>query len=161
MKKHLALIMAIITLFVFSGCASDQQTDMKVEDEEKENEIVKTENGMVVIEPGVNIKGSWVVLSTPETIQFPNYDMHDSQAMTDVTIRASINAIFPLGGIIDIYENGVASCNGLSMDYKFVSEDAVEFRAQGTGLIFKVSKEDDVLTLKLNEKYDVKLEYNK
>lgn len=153
MKKILVLLLTLVLVFAFVGC-STQTNNTKSEDDEKETSSANE----VYINPSINIKGSWIVTSTPEPLQLNSYtDYQDSAKLTDSTIRASINSIFPVDGIIDIYENGIASCNGISMEYKFVAGDAVEFKTQGSGLIFKVSENGDGISLKMNDKYEVTL----
>ena len=107
MKKVLALILVLTLVLAFAGC-SKEVTNTKDDEEEKET-ITSNE---VYIKPDVNIKGAWIVTATPDPLQINSYaDYQDSAKLTDSTIRASINSIFPVGGIIDVYENGVASCN--------------------------------------------------
>lgn len=157
MKKITALLIVALLMFSLAGCAGTAETS-KTEDGKIEDTKSNEEDGKVKIVPDINIKGAWIVTSTPEPITMDNpSDYRDSAKLYDMTIRANINAIFPEDGIIEVFENGICSCNGLSMEYQFVAGKAVEFSAKGTGLIFKLKKDDNTLKLTLNEDYEVVL----
>lgn len=144
MKKIIALLMATLLMFTVIGCGDSEDS--------------ATSSKSTVIEPAINIKGVWTVVSTPDPIQLNNpADYNDTAKIYDMTMRGSINAVFPKDGTIEVFENGVVGCNGLSMNYRYVASDAVEFAAKDSGLIFKLKKDGKTLKLTLNDKYEVVL----
>ena len=149
MKKIVLVLLATAMLVSMVGCSFLEQGMDAAQNGESQPAFVSFEN---------EIKGKWVVIATPDPMEIRYFDNNDTAKLLDSTLRANVNGVFPKDGIIEFFDKGICSCNGVGMEYEFVADDAIMMSVKNSGLIFKLSKDDNGnMVFRLNDSYDAVL----